>query len=562
MKKSILLILFLTTFLCQTKAQTWRSELYPANWQEPTKANFYSDKLIQDFSYAGYHRGEQEIPVKTQNLVDVTQAPYNADNTGKQDVTNILQKALDDIGAKPGGGIVYLPKGTYQVSPQGQNNYCLLIRHSNVVLRGFGSGHTFIYNASTAMRGKAIIKIDNGNSWATDGPNKQKITRDLMGPTKIIPVQNTTGFKVGDMVIVRNYINNDWIAEHNMTEYWQDKGNNLVGQLYCREIMAINPKTKEITVDIPIRYALKTAHGAAVYKAPAMLTEVGVEDIALGNRQNFTEGDWSEESYNKPANGSYQSHDSWAIAMAQVYNGWIQRVASYTPPGNTSGAHLLSNGIKVWQTKNVSILNCHFKNPQFGGGGGNGYMYRVMGNETLLADCIAENNRHGFVMSHMTASGNVFYQCLDRKTGRQTGLTGQEKTSGSGSDHHMHFSHSNLFDQCHVDNSFFAAGWRKWGGATIHGLTAAHSVYWNLISIGSQAQAVQTQQGRYGYVIGTSGNKPEVSTAVWQPGTENITDPVDHVEGIGNGRTLMPQSLYQDQKSKRLAKGKNKNQQK
>jgi len=55
-----------------------------------------------------------------------------------------------------------------------------------------------------------------------------------------------------------------------------------------------------------------------------------------------------------------------------------------------------------------------------------------------------------------------------------------EKTSGGGSDHHIHFSQSNLFDQCIVENSFFAAGWRKWGGGTIHGLTAMHSVYWNL----------------------------------------------------------------------------------
>jgi hypothetical protein len=375
-----------------------------------------------------------------------------------------------------------------------------------------------------------------------------------MQPTRIIPVQNIAGFKVGDLVIVRNYIDNNWIAEHGMTEYWQDRGTSLVGQLYCRQIMAINANTREITVDIPIRYALKTAHGAAVYKAPAMLTEVGVEDLSIGNRQNFMAGDWSEESYTQAGTGPYQCHDSWAIAMAQVYNAWIRRVASYAPAGNTSRAHLLSNGIKLWQTKNISILNCDFKNPQFGGGGGNGYMYRIMGNETLLQDCIAEFNRHGYVMSHMSASGNVFYRCLDKNTGSQTGLTGYEKTSGSGSDHHMHFSHSNLFDQCTVENSFFAAGWRKWGGSAIHGLTAAHSVYWNLTSNGAQAQAVQTQQGRYGYVIGTSGDKPEVSTTVWHPGTEKITDPVDHVEGIGTGKTLVPQSLYQDQKNKRLTK--------
>lgn len=555
MKRIIFLSLFLIiSLIINAQAQSWRSELYPKNWQPPTASNFYSDKLIQDFSYAGYHRGEKEVPTKTGPLLDVTKPPYNADNTGKQDVTAILQKAIDDTGRKKKGGIVYLPKGTFKVNPVAGKNYCLRINRSYVVLRGAGTGQTFVYNASANMRNKTIITVDNGNSWANTGDDKQLITKDLLQPTTVIPVQSINGFKVGDLVIVRNYINNDWIEKHNMLAYWQDKGRSLDGQLYCREIKAINSKTKELTIDIPIRYALETAHGAAVYKAPALLTEVGIENLSIGNHQNFTEGDWSEESYHQESNGSYQCHDAWAISMAHTYNGWIRRVASYQPAENTSKAHLLSNGIKVSQTKNISIINCDFKKPQFGGGGGNGYMYRVMGNETLLQDCIADFNRHGFVMSHMSASGNVFLHCLDKDSGRQTGLPGYEKTNGSGSDHHMWFSHSNLFDQCTVENSFFAAGWRKWGGSTIHGLTAAHSVYWNLTSNGSQANAVQTQQGRYGYVIGTAGNKPEVRTSAWESGTEVITSPIDYVEGIGKSANLDPQSLYLDQKSKRLVK--------
>lgn len=532
-------------------AQSWKSELYTESWSASSLGNFYKDKIVQDFSYAGYHRGEQAIPTISRNVIDVTKAPYHADTTGKQDVTAVVQKAIDDVGKK-GGGVVYFPKGTYRVSVQGDQNHCLLVATSKVVLRGAGTGASFIYNYSNEMRGRSIVKIAGGGSWKTEGDNQQRIVKDLMAPTKVIPVESTKGYKVGDLVIVRNYINNDWIEEHGMSEYWKDKGKDLAGLLYCREIMAINNSTNELTIDIPIRYALKTAHGAVVYKAPAMLTEVGIEDLSIGNRQSFTEGDWSEESYRQEQNGSYQCHDSWAVAMEQVYNGWIRRIASYQPQENTSKAHILSNGIKVTQTKNVSILNCEFHNPQFGGGGGNGYMYRIMGNETLVKDCIAEFNRHGFVLSGMAASGNVFYRCLDKNTGSQTGNTGYNKTNGSGSDHHMHFSHSNLFDQCTVENSFFAAGWRKWGGSTIHGLTAAHSVYWNLTSKGTQQYAVETQQGRYGYVIGTSGDKPTVRTSAWQAGTESITDPVDHVEGLGKGAGLKPQSIYLDQKKKRL----------
>lgn len=46
---------------------------------------------------------------------DVTKAPYNADNTGKNDVTKIIQQAIDDC-YNAGGGTVWLPEGEYRVT--------------------------------------------------------------------------------------------------------------------------------------------------------------------------------------------------------------------------------------------------------------------------------------------------------------------------------------------------------------------------------------------------------------------------------------------------------------
>ena len=43
-------------------ARTWRSSLYPADWKPPVGLSFAGDKMIQDFSYAGYRRGEVGIP--------------------------------------------------------------------------------------------------------------------------------------------------------------------------------------------------------------------------------------------------------------------------------------------------------------------------------------------------------------------------------------------------------------------------------------------------------------------------------------------------------------------
>lgn len=112
----ILTFIFLTTFF-SAFSQDWRSELYPYNW---TPGFAKDGKFIQDFSYAGYHKGQQPIPNITSNIIDVTQAPYNADNTGTNYATAAIQAAIDYVSGM-GGGVVYLPAGTYNVQPNSTN---------------------------------------------------------------------------------------------------------------------------------------------------------------------------------------------------------------------------------------------------------------------------------------------------------------------------------------------------------------------------------------------------------------------------------------------------------
>ncbi|WP_374165023.1 glycosyl hydrolase family 28-related protein [Arcticibacter sp. MXS-1] len=402
------IFMFAFCFCRQVPAQEWRSELYAADWNPEVKT-FYVDKFLQDFSYAGYHRGEKNVPSGTGKVIDVSKAPYHIQGNGQEDVTIPLQRVIDEAPRLDKPVVIYLPAGIYRLSPQKDKDYCLLIQRSEVVLRGAGAGKTFLFNSSTDMRGKDIVKIAASSSWKTGGKNKQRITKDLVSPARVIPVADASGFRKGDRVIVRNYIDNSWIADHGMLEYWRDGGAALGGLMYCREVLSVDKQKNELVLDIPIRYSLLQQQNSVVYIAPRMLTEVGIEDMSIGNRQSFGQGDWSEESYRQKESPSYNLHDSWAVEMSQVYNGWIRNVRSYCPEGNSSGAHLLSNGIKLWQTANVSLLQCDFSRPQYGGGGGNGYMYRIMGNETLVSECAAHLSRHGFVLSGMNASGNVFF---------------------------------------------------------------------------------------------------------------------------------------------------------
>src|SRR5690606_11225352 len=134
-----------------------------------------------------------------------------------------------------------------------------------------------------------------------------------------------------------------------------------------------------------------------------------------------------ESDYTVEGRSAYDVHASYVIRMSRVRDGWIRNVKSYQPAGNTTTTHILNNGILLTECTRVTVKSCHFQRPQFGGGGGAGYMYRLQNSgDCLLQDSIAEFSRHGIVLSHMATSGNVIHACLDKTTGKQTGSTGNQ----------------------------------------------------------------------------------------------------------------------------------------
>ncbi|MDT8299323.1 MAG: hypothetical protein RQ801_13545, partial [Spirochaetaceae bacterium] len=290
---------------------------------------------------------------------------------------------------------------------------------------------------------------------------------------------------------------------------------------------------------------------AIVRRMDGLLENVGVEALSIANIEHPGET-WESGDYRKASTPGFDVHSSFLVNMREVYNSWISDIHSYQPPGNSSTSHLLSNGIRVSRSFQVTVRNCALRRPQYGGGGGNGYMYQLIHvNECLLTNCLAEFSRHGFSLSLAGSSGNVFLRCEDRETQRATGHTGSYVTSGAGSDNHMHFSHSNLWDSCHAHNSFWSAHHRGKSGSIPHALSSALSVFWNTSGSGTRYPViVLSEQAGYGYVIGTSGEAHEACNP-----TGGNTAPADILEGIGEGATLEPRSLYLDQLQRRLSIG-------
>ncbi|WP_057911628.1 glycosyl hydrolase family 28-related protein [Peribacillus muralis] len=85
-------------------------------------------------------------------IINVKSPPYNAKGDGKHDDTKAIQKAINDL--VDGGGIIYLPKGSYNISSS------LKIK-DGITLRGIGSLGTIIRNTGT---GYAIESIEKKRS--------------------------------------------------------------------------------------------------------------------------------------------------------------------------------------------------------------------------------------------------------------------------------------------------------------------------------------------------------------------------------------------------------------
>ncbi len=542
---------------------TWRSQFFEHYWQPPGNSSsfdFHANAFLQDFSYAGYRLRAAGFPstnpaTTSLPLFDVSQPPYSADNTGTTDVTTQIQNAINDAGAA-GGGLVYLPAGIYRVSPQGANTYALRLNQSNVVLRGASASTTFVYNAANSMRAKHVIRVEGPSAVGHlhAGTGSTTLTANLVGPATVIPVANPALFSAGSWVTLRSDATDAWINEHGETG-WLGHGGTLGGLAYRRQVTAVNTGAGTITIDVPTRYAMKTRDNARVVLNSAGsafgLTRCGVEYLSIGMAQRSGTSGWGENDYTVDNTNAWHAHGSFAIMLTRARDCWVRNVNSYQPAGNSSGAHLLSNGVGTSDSSRLTLQNCHFQRPQYGGGGGNGYMFRLSNTaETLVRDCQATLNRHGFVLASMRSTGNVFLRCTDTDTGKQIGGGGTpQNTSGSGSDHHMHFSHCNLVDACTAHNSYFTAHYRPHGSDPKHNLTAAHSVFWNTNGQGSSWGAVvRTEQSRYGYAIGTRGTRTTIDRPT---GGGSKMSPPDIVEGAGQGGSLSPFSLYEEQLARR-----------
>lgn len=508
------------------------SSVYPTNWFPGYVSS--SGQYLQDFSYAGYHMGAAIPTVSSGLTYDVTQSPYSADNTGAIDATAAIQKALDDAG-HAGGGVVYLPAGTYKIHIIG-GRYGLWLKYNNVVLRGAGSDKTFIYNDTYVMHGASVIRIMSaisGLSMENVVGASTLVAKDLPYPTKQIPVQSAVGFKVGDWVTLKFDTTDAFMADISMTGIW--KAGDIAPMEFLRQVTAVDEANNIITIDIPTRYAVKMRDNARIYVTATPPHEIGLENFSIGNREHPGTWDWGNYGVESPPEGTpgYEVSQSHLIVFSYVVNSWARNVNTYKPSVNTHNYHAVS-GILLLSSgaRSITIQNVKIRNPQLLAGA-EGYGFAIHGQENLIRDSSATNTRHNFAFWSPAASGNVLTNVT---------LTGSKKNS----EYHGKFSLSNLIDDVTLNSERLNAIYYPSGNTPPHGITTSQSVFWNITGSGS----VTSNQFGQGFIIGTASG---VSASAPVNTSKPDLRPKDLLEAIGKASSLAPQSLYQDQLAKRLS---------
>jgi hypothetical protein len=517
--QTVLIVLSLALNAGSSESENWRSSLYPENWTPGFKDA--ENRFLHDFSYAGYHHGEKKLPLAKDSKIYNVIKDFGADNTGKSDASAAFQKAIDNAG-KHGGGIVFIPAGLYRLGK------AITIKKNGVILRGEGVEKSRLFFPSNQnLAGKSSIAFQGKVKYGKEIP-LVKAGKQL---TDSIYLKSVKNLSPGMDIAVGCVITDEFRKRHGMEAYWKFAANKW-RPFFQRRIVAVDSENNSIKLDVPLRYDLQLLDKASVRIVNGYLSECGLEDLSVADFVSKSE--------------SWKLNRVHLISMTGCRDCWISRINSFDPVGKGSGFHLQSGGIVIRRSKNITASNCEMSNAANRGPGGNGYLFEItQSNEVLVRDCTGANGRHNFIINWDFSTNGCVFLRVKSSGSRAYKAFWDPMGFPCGSDFHHSLAMANLVDSPEVNDGWDALNRGNWSSEAGH--SGTENVFWNISGKGY----VHSAQFAWGYVIGTA---PEISIVT----TDSLfssgggTEPVDFVEGAGKASSLVPQSLYESQLSKRL----------
>ncbi len=314
------------------------------------------DLPYPDFTYAGVPGGiPRNPPGDTYNAGDYT-------GTDRERV----QAAVDEA-SSAGGGIVYLPAGTYQFDDH------VKLTHDNIVIRGAGADQTkiILQNASANEHETGAFSFFGGEVPKTS----VGFAADVKKGDRVLELRDTPPFSAGDLVMIR--VHSDDIVKTN--DFYRKKFHAYADGAdwdygHTGYYLIESVKGSFIILSQPIRVTFsKTPAGkpfslASYMRGPIdMIENCGVEDLSIETE--------------KFADKMYTS----GISFTRTFSCWVADIHVAW-----AGSHPIHFSL----AKNIEARDLDIEHSWNLGGGGNGYLPLWSTSDGLMENIVSDSLRH------------------------------------------------------------------------------------------------------------------------------------------------------------------------
>jgi hypothetical protein len=463
---------------------------------------------VPDFSFAGYHQGEREIP----RVPEVERV-----SPGAGDDTARIQAALDRVAARPLSadglrGAVALAPGLYDIAGT------LYVRASGVVLRGAGAGadpttSTILRAPGDTPHQRDVIVLGAGDvnlRRLVVAPSRAVTTARVLVNQSVVDVDDATGLAVGDAVMLTRPSTRAWIAALDGGGGSMPWNPGEVDTAYVRHIASLSGR--RVTLDVPVYDTLDRAVSQSTLARldeRGVLRELGVESLRVDIQ---TSG------------GVDENHALNALRVNGVRDAWVRDV---------TGLHFVYAAVSVEHAQRVTVQRCQGLDPVAMITGGRMYNFAAddYAQQVLFVDCAASNGRHHYVSNGTSSVSDVVF-LRGRSTGAHASMEG-----------HRRWTQALLYDAIveRTPATDVVVGLYNRGDyGTFHGWAAVHSVLWRY-DLGGGTAVVQRPPLGQNYALGVVGTVT---------GNGPFAGPAGFFESMRGD--LAPSSLYEAQLCDRL----------
>lgn len=296
--------------------------------------------ILPDFSYAGYHHGEQAPPESGTlgyTVYDITKYGAVADD-GKSDreaFINCLTAIFGNPATDANGDLIFphkehakaiirFPAGEFILHAAGDiyESKTIYIRGGDLIMSGAGRDATTITMAqknqprsSALYSSPVMLGFKHMSGLSTIGT----VTSDAAKGSFSVTVSSSSGLSEGDWICLMMNERSEKAVHEELSPYsmdarWTEIAEKGVTVTDYHQIRSINGKT--VTFHEPIMHEVKAEYNWTINTYPHY-SEVGIEDLTF-------------KGYAKP---DYVHHASWEddgafkpINMTRIVNGWMRRV--------------------------------------------------------------------------------------------------------------------------------------------------------------------------------------------------------------------------------------------